>query len=48
MEKYVWEGSISQKKMDQILGPSQVQGALMPSVVKYKDAVVSLHNEGGQ
>jgi hypothetical protein len=49
MERYIWEGSVSQKTVDQILGMAQGEGdpvPLTPVVEKYRDAVIALHNEG--
>jgi len=49
MEKYIWEGSPSQKSVDLILGLSQGEGdpvPLSPEVEKYREVVVSLLNEG--
>jgi len=49
MEKYVWDGSISQKKVAQILSLDYKDGQpfpTTPTIDKYVDATTMLHNDG--
>ncbi len=49
MEKYIWDGSVSQKTVDKILGQShkaEESAALAPTIEQYRNAVTTLHNEG--